>query len=187
MAPIRSRQPSVSPDDDEDPFRGQPWRGAREESNRGNHPVVEKEEDEEVQNGVDMDDVGGQMDDQEPKQQNQDERDGNKDEPKKTRFNAPMKLVRETSRGDVKLTSAELNKNYANNYRQKDKELVHIGTDQRHCALSLDEKDPQTMNFGEKKNKEFVGKHATKPDGPKTEVYASTVVLDASRDVVGNE
>ncbi|EGT35928.1 hypothetical protein CAEBREN_05367 [Caenorhabditis brenneri] len=135
----------------------------------------------------DMDDVGGQMDDQEPKQQNQDGRNRNKDELKKTRFIAPMKLVRETNKGDVKLTSAELNKNYVNNYRQKDKELVHIGTDQRHCDLSLYEKDPQTMNFGMEKNKEFVEKHATKPDGPKTEVYASTLVLDASRDVVGNE
>ncbi|CAL2048192.1 unnamed protein product [Caenorhabditis brenneri] len=184
MAPIRSRQPSVSPDDDEDPFRGQPWRGAREESNRGNHPVVEKEEDEEVQNGVDMDDVGGQMNDQEPKQQNQDERDGNKDEPKKTRFIAPMKLVRETSKGDVKLTSAELNKT---TLITEDQELVRIGTDPRHCDIQLETEDPRTMNFGEEKNEEFVEKHATKPDGPKTEVYESTLVSDTSRDVVGNE
>ncbi|CAL2052282.1 unnamed protein product [Caenorhabditis brenneri] len=54
--------------------------------------------------------------------------------------------------------------------RYESQELIRIGTDRRHCDAQLEKKDPRTMNFGMEKNKEFVEKHATKPDGPKTEV-----------------
>ncbi|CAL2038757.1 unnamed protein product [Caenorhabditis brenneri] len=182
MAPIRSRQPSVAPDDDEDPFRGQQWRGAREESSRRSSPVVEEEEDEEEQNGGDMDDVGGQMDDQEQEQQNQDGRDEDKKKPEKTYLPIPIELVIMNKKGkDVPMTEVQQRERFTNFYINGDKKLFHIGTDRKHCDLSLDTKNPRATNFGEKKNREFVEKHATKPDGPNTEVYESTLRPDADR------